>query len=156
MNLMTEVLQTKLREVIREEKSGTYGVGVWGNGDKYPRQKYQISISFGCDPARVDELVAAVFAQIDTLQMNGPGESYIRSAKETKKRYFEEKMKENAFWAGNLREAYFLGEDPDAILKDPGTVESMSPTRIRDAARRYFDMNNYMQFVLMPEKENEK
>ncbi len=156
MNLMTEVLQTKLREVIREEKIGTYGVGVWGNGDKYPRQKYQISISFGCDPARVDELVAAVFAQIDTLQMNGPGESYIRSAKETKKRYFEEKMKENVFWAGNLREAYFLGEDPDDILKDPGTVESMSPTRIRDAARRYFDMNNYMQFVLMPDKEGGK
>jgi zinc protease len=156
MSLMTDVLQTKLREVIREEKSGTYGIGVSGGGGKYPRPEYGIRISFGCAPERVDELVAAVFAQIDTLQMNGPGESYIRSAKETKKRYFEEKMKENAFWAGNLREAYFLGEDPDDILKDPEIVESMSPLRIRDAARRYFDMNNYMQFVLMPEKENEK
>jgi len=156
MSLMTDVLQTKLREVIREEKSGTYGIGVSGGGGKYPRPEYGIRISFGCAPERVDELVAAVFAQIDTLKMNGPGESYIRSAKETKKRYFEEKMKENAFWAGNLREAYFLGEDPDDILKDPEIVESMSPTRIRDAARRYFDMNNYMQFVLMPEKEGEK
>ncbi len=156
MNLMTEVLQTKLREVIREEKSGTYGVSVWGNGDKYPREKYQMSISFGCDPARVDELVAAIFSQIDTLKMNGPGDDYVQRAKETKKRYFEEKMKENAFWAGNLREAYFLGENPDDILKNPGIFESMSPQRIQEAARKCFDTNNYMQFVLMPESEGGK
>ncbi|MGD1047429.1 MAG: insulinase family protein, partial [Candidatus Krumholzibacteriaceae bacterium] len=156
MSLMAEMLQTKLREVIREEKSGTYGVGVSGAGEKYPRPKYGIYIGFGCAPERVDELVAAVFAQIDTLKMNGPGESYVQRAKETKKRYFEEKMKDNSFWASNLREAYFLGEDPDDILKDPGTSESMSPLRIRDAARKYFDMNNYMQFVLMPEEKSGK
>jgi zinc protease len=156
MGLMTEVLQTKLREVIREEKSGTYGVGVSGSGVKYPRSEYGIYISFGCAPERVDELVAAVFAQIDTLKMNGPGESYVQRAKETKKRYLEEKMKDNGFWATNLREAYFLKENPDDILKDPGISESISPQRIRDAARTYFDMKNYMQFVLMPEKESGK
>ena len=156
MSLMTEVLQTKLREVIREEKSGTYGIGVSGVGEKYPRAEYGIYIGFGCAPERVDELVAAVFAQIDTLKMNGPGESYVQRAKETRKRYFEEKMKDNGFWAASLREAYFLGEAPDDILKDPVTSESISPLRIRDAARKYFDTNNYMQFVLMPEKASEK
>ena len=45
---------------------------------------------------------------------------------------------------------------PDDILKDPVTSESISPLRIRDAARKYFDTNNYMQFVLMPEKASEK
>jgi zinc protease len=156
IGLVAEVLQTKLREVIREEKSGTYGVGVSGSDQKYPRAEYQISIGFGCAPERVDELVAAVFAQIDTLKMNGPGESYVQRAKETKKRFFEEKLKDNGFWAANLREAYFLNENPDDILKDPGISESISPQRIRDAARKYFDLNNYMQFVLMPEKEGEK
>jgi zinc protease len=156
LNLMAEVLQTKLREVIREEKSGTYGVSVGASGLKYPRGRYRIGISFGCAPERVDELVAAVFAQIDTLKMNGPGDSYVQRVRETKRRYFEEKMKENAFWATALRWSYFLGADPADILKFPGIVESMSPQRIQEAARTYFDMNNYMQFVLMPEKESGK
>jgi len=156
LNLMAEVLQTRLREVIREEKSGTYGVGVGASGQKYPRGEYRINIGFGCAPERVDELVAAVFAQIDTLKMNGPGESYVQRVKETKRRYFEEKMKGNTFWAMGLRESYFLGEDPAGILKYPEIVEAMSPQRIQEAARKYFDTNNYMQFVLMPEKESGK
>ena len=156
LNLMAEALQTKLREVIREEKSGTYNVSVAAGGLKYPRGKYWIGISFGCAPERVDELVAAVFAQIDTLKMNGPGESYVQRVKETKRRELEENMKRNDFWAKSLRWSYFLGEDPADILKFSGIVESMSPQRIQEAARKYFDTNNYMQFVLMPEKKSEK
>jgi predicted Zn-dependent peptidase len=65
-------------------------------------------------------------------------------------------VKANAFWVMGLRESYFLGEDPAGILRNPVIVESMSPQRIQEAARKCFDTDNYLQFVLMPEKESGK
>ena len=152
----TQVLQTKLHEELREELSGTYGVGVNGSGEKYPRQEYTISIAFGCAPERVDELVKMVFAEIDSLKNFGPAESYVIRFKETSTRSLEESMKQNSFWSSRLRYAYFLGEDPSTILKQRDLIESVTPAIIQDAAKKYFDMNHYAEFVLLPEKEAPK
>lgn len=152
LQAMCQVLQTKLHEELREELSGTYGVGVNGNGQKYPRQEYTISVGFGCAPERVDELVNMVFAEIDTLKTLGPAESYVTRFKETSRRSMEESMKQNSVWSWRLRYAYFLGQDPSYILKGPEIIESVTPAIIRDAANTYFDMNHYTQFVLLPEK----
>ena len=61
-NSMLDALNIKLREVLREDKGGTYGVGVSGNTTLYPRQEYHISVRWGCDPNRVDELVTCCVA----------------------------------------------------------------------------------------------
>ena len=48
LNSMTDVFRIKLREVLREDKGGTYGVGINANPQKYPDGEYTITISFGC------------------------------------------------------------------------------------------------------------
>ena len=74
---MTEVLKIKLREIIREEMSGTYGVNVGQMLQKYPTENYLTTITFGCDPQRVDELVNGIFKQIDSLKKFPVDDSYI-------------------------------------------------------------------------------
>jgi len=58
---MTEVLRNMLREILREDMGGTYGVGAFGSGSKEPRERYSIRIAFGADPERLDELTSATF-----------------------------------------------------------------------------------------------
>jgi len=150
---MASVLTIKLREVLREEKGGVYGVGVGASPSHYPKERYSIGIGFGCAPERVDELVKATFEQIDSLQKYGPEESYIQKVKEIQRREREVSLKENNFWLSSLQSAYMNNEDPSAILEYPALIDKLSAKDVQTAARQYFDMKNYVKVVLYP-KEN--
>ncbi|MCX6147228.1 MAG: insulinase family protein [Candidatus Kapabacteria bacterium] len=56
---LVQILSIKLREKIREEKGGAYGVGVSPQMSKYPKPSYKIVVSFTCPPQRVPELLEA-------------------------------------------------------------------------------------------------
>ncbi len=145
------VLDIKLREILREDKSGTYGVSVSSVLNLFPKQDYKVTISFGCDPSRIDELTKTVFQAIDSLKQSGPAEIYITKVKETQLRSYETNMKENTFWLRTLQNYYFTGQDPSIILKYPELVSTLTSEKIRMAVNRYLGGDNYVQVVLFPE-----
>ncbi|HEX9895924.1 MAG TPA: insulinase family protein, partial [Gemmatimonadales bacterium] len=83
MRGLASVLDIRLREVLREALGGTYGVSVSGTPTRLPRQEYSFSIGFGSAPERVDELVKAVFAEIDSIRKNGPADRDLAKVVET-------------------------------------------------------------------------
>jgi zinc protease len=152
LNSMIEVLRIKLREELREDKSGTYGVSVRGNPAKFPEERYTITISFGCAPERVDELVKTTFLELDSLKDFKVGDEYIQKVRETQKREFEVSLKENNFWVNTLQYYYFVNNDLSLIMKFPERIANLNKDMIQNAARNYFDMNNYIKVVLYPQK----
>ena len=155
-NALIEVLRIKLREVLREDKGGVYGVGVRGSASKYPRAEYAIRINFGCAPERVDELIDAVNLQMDSLAMASVDEDYVDKVKELLRRDRETNEKQNSWWLGLFRGAYENGEDPSAALAFGKQVEALSTADIRTAAQKYFAREDYVRVVMMPETgENE-
>jgi zinc protease len=152
LNSMLDMFDIKLREVLREDKSGTYGVGVYGGGSLYPHEEYRINISWGCDPARIDELTEAVFEQIDSLKMAPPEEIYVTKVMETQLREYETDMKENRYWLNNFFNSYWYGRDLDYLLSYPDLYKTLTAEMMQSAAKKYFDMDNYVRIVLKPEK----
>jgi len=150
---MVSVLRIKLREVLREDMGGTYGVGVRASLSHYPDQEYEITISFGCDPERVEELIQSVMSEIENLKMNGTTETYLNKVKESQRRERETSLKQNSFWLSNLSFYSFHEENPHQILELEALIEKLSSEAVRQAAQKYFDMNNYVTVVLYPEKE---
>ncbi|MDE2999773.1 MAG: insulinase family protein [Gemmatimonadota bacterium] len=147
-----DVLRIRLREVLREEMGGTYGVGVGVSTSRYPEQRYSIRISFGCAPDSVDQLTRAVFAQIDSLKQFGASDTNIEKVQEADRRAREAALKENGFWRRTLSSNYWLGQDPANILKYDELVDGLTSDVVRDAARKHFNMENYARFVLYPEE----
>ena len=74
---LADILRIRLREELREDRGGVYGVGVGGGLTRWPEEEYSFNISFSADPARVDELVAAVLDEIRKLKAEGPAEDYV-------------------------------------------------------------------------------
>ena len=149
------VLDIKLREVIREDKSGTYGVDVSSVLNRIPKQNYKVTISFGCDPGRTEELTNTIFQVIDSLKAFGPEEIYITKVKETQLRSYETNLKENTYWLRALQNYYFSGQDPELILKYPDLVTTLSSEKIRMAVSQYLNKNNFVQVLLLPEENSE-
>ena len=149
---MLEVLKIKLREILREDKSGTYGVSVNGAAMKYPEQMYNITISFGCAPEHVNDLVKTTFDELDSLKNFKVSDTYINKVKETQKREFEVNTKENKFWLNNLQAYYFYNIDISLLMKYPERVEKFNSGTVQKVAQKYFDDNNYVKVVLYPQK----
>ncbi len=150
---LSDVLRIKLREVIREEKSGTYGIGVGSSCSRIPKQRYSFNISWGCDPKRVDELINTVFVTLDSLKTFGPDDIYITKVRETQLRSHEVDLKENRFWQRQLKGSYYDNFDPISIIKREEEVATLSKEMIQQAAKKYLNNHNYVKFVLLPEKE---
>ncbi|RPI06164.1 MAG: insulinase family protein [Ignavibacteriae bacterium] len=151
-NSMLEVLNIKLREVLREDKGGTYGVGASGSPSRIPRKEYDISIRWGCDPVRVDELVNTVMQQIDSAKLKPFDPVYIEKVQETQRRGYEVNLKQNGFWMSNLRAYYSNDENLEMMLNYPKLVDNLNAAAIQSAVKKYFDMRNMVKVVLVPEK----
>ena len=148
---MAQVLQIKLREVLREDLGGTYGVGVSASGRQYPREDYSIRIRFGSDPERAEELNQVIFEQIDSLKTVDVEQNYIDKVIQMNKRQREVQLKENGFWSGSLQSLDFNGVDPRLMIQYPALVEQLTAATVREAAARYFDLDHYVRVVLYPE-----
>jgi zinc protease len=147
------ILEGQLGAVLREEKSGTYGVKVTTASDRVPTPAYALSIDFSCAPERREELVKRLFLEIGRMRMDELSESYIRGVREALAREFETDSHENRWAVGRITDAYENGDDVEQALKEPGVNRTLSGAMIQDAARTYLDTRNYVQVVLVPEKK---
>jgi len=156
ISALTDVLRIKLRERLREDKGGTYGVGIRNRIARIPKERYQISISFGSDPARVEELKKEVFLQLDSLVNFGTTNEYLDKVKETKLRGYEVNLRENSYWLRQLEFAYFYDLNPAQILDLPDRVKSLSLEDIQQIAKKYLNTKNYVDVVLYPKNWGEE
>jgi len=153
MGSLGDVLAIRLREEIREDESGTYGVSVRASTARIPRQTSRLSISFGCDPERVDELTALVYQAIRDTQNDGPDPDHVAKVQEQDRRARELQLRENGFWLSSLESYLWNEEDPRLILEFDELVDGLTPEAIQAAAQRWVDLERYVEVTLVPEGE---
>jgi zinc protease len=153
LDALREVLTMRLRDALREDKAGTYGVSVGASGSFIPYSRYGVSLAFGSAPERVDELTAAAFAVIDSLKRSGPTADEMAKVRETFLRTHETRLRENGAWLGWMSDHDEDGRDQHATLQYPALVQALSAEQVRAAARRYLDLTQYARFTLLPETQ---
>jgi zinc protease len=148
-----DVLDIMLREVLREELSGTYGASVDATPRKQPVGQYGVRVSFGTDPERLDELTAAAFVLIDSLSAHGASPDNLAKVKETLRRERETDLRDNGFWLSAITTYDRYGQDLALIVAYDELVAGLTGERIGAAARRYLRPDRYVQVSLLPEAE---
>jgi zinc protease len=147
------VLQTRLRNTIREDLGGTYSIQAIPSYDRIPEQSYSVSINFGTDPERVEELVGVIFQEIETLKKEGVTADELRDAKQAMFRDYETGIKQNRWLLTQLYFRYLADEDLKSLFKFSKTLEDLTAEQIHEAAKIYLNAENYVKVVLLPEKE---
>ncbi|MEZ5197418.1 MAG: insulinase family protein [Bacteroidales bacterium] len=150
LKTLEKVLSIKLREKVREDESGTYGIGFRASPSKYPKQEYDLSVSFGCSPDNVDKLVGVVFDEFKTIQKNGPEEIDMSKAKETFIREREAAVKENDYWLKTLQKSSFLGNEIISDEEYYKAIKAITPEQVKEAANKYITLDHYVYGVLRP------
>jgi zinc protease len=150
IHMLDEVLRIRLRELLREDMGGVYGVSVSGNISRRPKQQYTFSVTFGCAPENIAKLEKATFDEIHAIQAKGISADYIAKVKELRRRAHETSLKENSYWVNELWRAYTYGDDPKLILDFDAMVDKVTSDRVRAAAKKYLTNTQYILAELRP------
>ena len=152
-NSMIEVLRIKLRESMREDLGGVYGVSLRGSVSKEPTPKYSINLSFNCDPGKTDELIETAMKDIVNAKDAGAEEKDLTKIKETQKQSRIKSMEQNRFWLNGISNCVENEYPFSSLLMEnlEKKMNGLTSDDIKGAAGQYFNMNQMMKFILDPE-----
>lgn len=146
------LLGIRLRDILREELGGTYGVNV-AYQSTLPQKHYgMMMVQFGSAPENVDKLVNAVTTEVARLKDKGPSAEDVAKVQELERRDLETASRENNYWIGSLQTTSMLGWDPTGILRRADRIEKLSPSLLHETFKKYFPPDRYTVVTLKPEQ----
>lgn len=151
LSTLSDILDIRLREVLREDMGGVYGIYTMADFERRPRPQYQFEIFFGCAPDNMAKLEKAVFDEIQAIQQKGIGEDYLHKVREALRRQHELDMKDNQFWRRSIVRALDYGDDPRQILDVEGRVARITAERVQATAKRFLRTGECVVGELRPE-----
>lgn len=149
-NIVTSVLRIMLRESMREDKGGVYGVRVTGTMDYLPKSIYNLIVSFNADPPMTQELIDLVMEGMNNLKNNGPSSENMKKVKEAMTLQMQSDLKENSFW---LRQMVKNSQNNTSLNNLLGLIDkakSLTAEDIQIAARKLFENENYIEISMYP------
>lgn len=149
---LMKLLNIKLRENLREDKGGVYGVGIYPNIYSVPKPGIMITCVFSCAPENVAKLIAAVNEEISDVKKNGSNDENLKKVKEGFLKERELQLKENNFWLNYMAQTDMYNESLDDLNVFDQWVNSLKKEDFKRLASAYLLDNELKQFVLNPEK----
>ena len=152
INQLSSVLDIRLREVIREDKSGSYGVGTSGYIDGWPERYYQVEIEFGCEPAREEELSVAVIDTIKDIKAGNISDELLTKVKESYSRSIETSLRNNGWWLDRFAAEIIYDYEPLWFTTNTNkAVDWITKEAIVEAANKYLNTERVVTGYLKPE-----
>jgi len=149
---LTEVMNIRLIEVLREKLGLIYGGGMESSMTRIPYSHYMADLTLPTGPENVDKVVSATFAEIERMRLDGPRQADLDKVKTNWMQNYRKSLQENGYWLAALQTSLTEGTDPATILTVDKEVEALSVEDVKRAAQRYLDPSNYVQVVLGPVK----
>ena len=151
LSALGELLNIKLREALREDLGGTYGVGVSPSATRDPRPAYRFTIGFGSAPERLEALTAAALLQIDSVKKFGTTPEYLTKVKEAALRARETALKQNGYWLSQISMFDQSGWPLAEIPSGEKLIMALTTQDLQRAATKYLRSDNYVRVSLYPE-----
>lgn len=148
---ISEVLNIKIIEDLREKIQGIYGGGIFGGVEKYPYGNYTYFAQLPCGPAKADTLIIALNSQIDSIKLKGPDKVTLDKVKQQWIEQAKTSAKENGTWLQKIQSVLIEGENPDRFLNYEKYVNALTPEQIKATANLLFNGKNIITAVLKPE-----
>jgi len=159
LRMLEMILDILMREELREALGGVYAFSASASMEPDPDSLYRVSLTFGSDPARVEELVDALFGLIADVQAEGPREDLMEKARAQIVRQREEQLEQNSYWLRVLE--YWATEDDVDLTNfvDLEVVESrtdaVTAAEVQASAVDYLPLDRYILVSLYPEEFEE-
>lgn len=153
--MLMNILSIKLRESMREDQGGVYGVSFSGSPTRYPTPEYSITSMWGCNPDNTEKLSQTVLDEMSRIRKNGPAMEDLYKVKETFIRERETMIRENSYWLSTLQNLFLNGDRLMTLDEYKAFVNSFTVKDIKKIADKYLDTEHYVKVTLTPAERKE-
>jgi zinc protease len=153
--MLMNILSIKLRESMREDQGGVYGVSFSGSPTRYPTPEYSITSMWGCNPDNTEKLSQTVLDEMSRIRKNGPAMEDLYKVKETFIRERETMIRENSYWLSALQNLFLNGDRLMTLDEYKAFVNSFTVKDIKKIADKYLDTEHYVKVTLTPAERKE-
>ncbi len=150
MNVLSQVLRSRYTISIREEKGGTYSVGVGGRVMADYKPWYQLIVLFDTNEQMADELSQIVVDEIKKIATEGPNKEDVEKTRKYLLKEYENQIQQNGTWVDWLDLYNYRGMDSLAEYKK--AVEELTYDDLKALAAKILADNNMAYVVMRPEK----
>ncbi|WKV11297.1 M16 family metallopeptidase [Marivirga harenae] len=154
LSSLGELVTNELIDILREEKSGVYGVGASGSMQRLPENRYSFRIAFPCGPENVEDLVNTTHEILLDIKKNGVKEEDLDKVKEAQLKGLKEDLKKNDYWLNRLYSFYYYDDDLSNFIVTEDKIKSLKAEDLKVAANEFLKEDQFVEAILLPEVES--
>ncbi len=149
LDMLTRVLQIAYTDSVREEKGGTYGVGVSFNLEKEDNPNALLRISYKSDPKRYEELNPVIYKQLLNIADYGPVASSMDKVKKYLKKQYGQMAITNDYWSYVIW--HQLDDDADFDKDYCKMVDNLTASDVQKMAKELLKQNYRVEVTMLSE-----
>lgn len=151
LDFLTRVLKIAYTDSIREEKGGTYGVGVSFYFESDDKPTATLRIAYNADPKRYEELNPLVYQQLNNIAEKGPSESSMQKIRTFLAKQYDQVAITNDYWSYVI---WHELEDNADFDKDYKTlVKQVTPQEVKEMASKFLQSGYRVEVTMLSEEQ---
>ena len=149
LDIMQRCLQIAYTDSVREDKGGTYGIGVSFELDKDEEPNALLRISYKTDPTRYDELNPIVYRQLQHMATDGPIASSMDKVKQYLKKQYAQNAMTNDYWSYIIW--HQIDDEADFDTGYCQMVDSITAHDVQQMAQTLLKQNHSIEVTMCSE-----
>ena len=149
LDIMQRCLQIAYTDSVREDKGGTYGIGVSFELDKDEEPNALLRISYKTDPTRYDELNPIVYRQLQHMATDGPIASSMDKVKQYLKKQYAQNAMTNDYWSYSIW--HQIDDEADFDTGYCQMVDSITAHDVQQMAQTLLKQNHRIEVTMCSE-----
>jgi zinc protease len=134
--LMARILETRMREEIREKRGLTYSTATYVRPDKVYPSMSALYVQFTTDPDKVTEAVRIARSVVETFAAEGPTDTEMKTVRTQMKNAMETMLQEPRFWVNLLADLDYHDTHLNDVHGLLDKVLAITKTDVTQAARQ--------------------
>lgn len=149
MTFLSQALNARYRQSVREEKGGSYGVQVGGMSTYAPDENYTLIVMFDTNEQMADELMEVISDEIQKIAEDGPLTEDIEKTREYLAKDWKNGLEQNGTWMNYIDKYYTNGLD--YISNYETILKNMTNEDIQAFAKKILEDGNMVKVIMRPE-----
>lgn len=147
---LTYILRERYMKSIREERGGTYHVGVSYGAVSYPQEAIRIAVEFDTDPKLVKELTQVVYNEINNLMKKGVTDREVTEVKLYLKKLEQENKEEDQNWLREVKNSVKGTKDLESDARK--LFNNITKEQLKDFSKELFGQKNRVTNLFGPKQ----
>jgi zinc protease len=152
LSIIKNILDIRYTENVREKEGGTYGVSVGADANDEPFPRYDMTMSFDCDPDRVNDLKPLIYAEVEKMMKEGPTTEELDKVVTNMLKNREQGKPHNSYWMSVLRGYCLDGVNMDDPKNFENILKKVKPKDIQKFAKTLFEGADVVDVTFIPAK----